>query len=50
MYYLVLQHYQLELKTKLKNSAWWEAAMTNTDGVALILIILDAMHNTQERA
>ena len=49
-YYLVLQHCSPELKTELKNSAWWEEAATNTDIVALLLIIRDVMHNKKERA
>ena len=49
-YYLVLQHFPPELKTKLKNLAWWEAAATDTDIVALLLIIWDVIQNKKERA
>ena len=37
--YLSLQHCPPELKTKLKNSARWETVTTNTDVVALLLMI-----------
>ena len=40
----------MELKTELKNSARWEAAASDTDVVALLLIIRDVMHNKKERA
>ena len=46
-YYLILQHCPPELKTELKNSAQWAA---DTNGVALLLIIRDVMHNKKERA
>ena len=49
-YYLVLQQYPSELNTKLKNSAPWEAAAMYTDCVALLLIMLDVMHNKKEWA
>jgi hypothetical protein len=48
-YYLVLQHCPLELKTKLNTLARWEEAATNTDVVALLLIIRDVMNNKKER-
>ena len=44
-----LQHCPQELKTELKNLAWWEAAAVETDVVALLLIIWDNMHNKKER-
>ena len=49
-YYLVLQHYSPELKTKHKNLAWWGAVATNTDVVALLLFIRDIMYNKKEQA
>ena len=49
-YCLVLHHCPSEPKTELKNSARWEAATSNTDVVALLLIIRDVMHNKKERA
>ena len=48
-YYLVLQHCPPELKTELKNSARWESAASDTDVVALLLIIRDVMHNKKEQ-
>ena len=48
-YYLVLQHCTPELKTELKNLARWEATVSDTDVVSLLLIVRDVMHNTQER-
>ena len=49
-YCLVLHHCPSEPKTELKNSARWEAATSNADVVALLLIIRDVMHNKKERA
>jgi hypothetical protein len=49
-YYLVLHHCLLELKSKLKNVAWSEAAITNITGVALVLLIQDVMYNKKKRA
>ena len=49
-YYLVLQYCPPELKTKLKNLACWEVAASDTNVVALLLIIRDVMHNKKERA
>ena len=49
-YYLVLQHCPPELKTELKNVARWEAATSNTDFVAFLMIIRGVMHNKKERA
>ena len=47
-YYLILQQCPPELKTELNNSAWWKAATTNTDAVALLLIFWDVMHNKRD--
>ena len=49
-YYLVLQHCPPEMETELKNLARWEAAATDTDVLALLLIICDVMQNKKERA
>ena len=44
-YYLIFQHYLPELKTELKRSVRWEATATNTDIMALLLIVWDVMHH-----
>ena len=49
-YYLVRQHCPLELNTELKNSAHWETTASDTNVVALLLIIRAVMHNKEERA
>ena len=49
-YYLVLQHCPPELKTELKNLARWEADTSDTEGVSLLLITRNVIHNTKERA
>ena len=49
-YCLVLQHCPPELKKELKNLAQWEAAVIDTDIVALLLISRDTMHHKKEQA
>ena len=48
-YYLILQKYPPELKTKLKDLARWEAAVANAVVGALLLIIWDVMHNKRNK-
>ena len=49
-YYLVLQHYPPEVKTELKNLERWEAAVSDTGVVFLLLIIRDVLRTKRKRA